>query len=243
MYRILICDDEKPTCDFIESTLIRLKETQQLDLCIDQCYTADALLKNIGEKDYIDLLFLDIELPDMNGAEAGRILREEYHNEEVQIIYISSKSQYAMQLFQTRPFDFLIKPIEQNAVIHLFEKYMTLYGVHQKFFHYKVGKREEKVLYSEIMYFMCEQRKIYIITRREKISFYGKMKELHKAMQAAGFWSVHYSYIINVKYVKKFKNNEIVMYDDYAVPISSAYKEKVKEKILHLDEGDRNGVE
>lgn len=115
-----------------------------------------------------------------------------------------------------------------------------MYGGYQKFFHYKIGKKEEKIPFSEIMYFVCEQRKICIVTKRDRIYYYENMKELHRRIQNAQFWSVHFSYIINVKYVEKFRSNEIIMSDDYVVPISKAYKEKVKMKILHLDEGNSN---
>ena len=58
------------------------------------------------------MLFLDIELITTDGIQVGKFIREELKNLETTIIYISSKSSYAMQLFQVQPLGFLIKPLE-----------------------------------------------------------------------------------------------------------------------------------
>ena len=203
---------------------------------MDVFFCGEALLDYVKEHNNIDMIFLDIQLPGKDGAEIGRKIRDELENESVQIVYISSKESYAMRLFGVRPFDFLIKPLDSRMIESIVEKYRKIYGNNYQFFEYTAGRKKEKILLSEIMYFVCEQRRILIVTKKEKIPFYGSMKALHQTLNAEGFWSVHVSYIINVKYVKKFKDSEIVMCDDMLIPISYAYKKSVREKVLQLEE-------
>ncbi len=238
MFHILICDDEIPTCTFIEQIFCDYAEKEKIEIVIETFLTGEELLKYMKQNNDsdIDLIFLDIALPGENGALIGTMLRENLMNESVQIVFISSYEKYAMQLFQVRPFDFLIKPLDRKTIVHIFEKYRRIYESNRIFFEYKVGKHTEKVLLSEIMYFACEKRKICIVTNKKNVDFYGNMKELHKTLDYEDFWSVHNSFIINIRYVKRFKENEIIMCDDSVIPVSYAYKKEVKRKIMQLDE-------
>lgn len=237
MFNILICDDESITCLYIEKVFSEHAKKNNTSIKTEIFYTGKALLKYLEQKNNIDLLFLDIELPDKSGAEVGKLIRENLKNEEIKIIFISSKEKYAMQLFQVRPFDFLIKPLSDEMIINIFDKYRKLYEKNSKFFEYKIGKQKEKILASEIMYFMCEQRKICIVTRMNKIFYYGNIKDLHKKLNIEGFWSVHNSFIINTAYVKLFKEKEIVMCDDACIPISNFYRKEIKNKLIEMSEG------
>ncbi len=236
MFHILICDDEPFVCKEIEQALIACGIEKQIDVKVESFASGEKLLAYMGQNQDIDLLFLDIELPGSNGAETGVKIRDELKNEKVQIVYISSYEQYAMQLFRVRPFDFLIKPVTRHMIAHIFEKYIRIFEDNTQFFEYKVGRHMEKIPLSEIYYFVCEGWKISLVTGNGSRSFYGKMKEMHGTFEKDGFWSVHSSYIINVRYVKLFKGNEIVMCDDHTIPVSYAYRKDVREKILQLGE-------
>ena len=241
MFHILICDDEPVTCTFIEDVLSGYAQKNEISMNIEIFYTGEGLCEYVDRKSGVDLLFLDIELPDVNGAEIGKTLRENIGNETIQIIFISGKERYAMQLFKARPFDFLIKPLNANMVIDVFENYRKVYKQSRSYFEYKIGKSTEKISALEIMYCMCDQRKICIVTGKEKKYFYGNMKELHKGLSLEGFWSVHFSYIINVRYAKQFGKSEIIMCDGSRIPVSNVYKKEIAEKIMRLDGGRSGG--
>ncbi|MBO5055997.1 MAG: response regulator transcription factor [Lachnospiraceae bacterium] len=241
MYNILICDDEPVTCTYIEGIFSDYAKKNKIDIKVELFFNGQELLEYISKNSNIDLLFLDIELPDNSGAEVGKILRENLQNEVIQIVFISSKEKYAMQLFRIRPFDFLIKPLDEKMIIDVFEEYEKIYSKNRKFFEYKIGKQTEKILLSEIMYFMCDNRKICIVTTGEKIFFYGNMKKMRETFNEDGFWSVHNSFIINIMYVKLFRDREIVMCDGNVVPISNAYKKSIRKRLMELDEVKRDG--
>ena len=69
------------------------------------------------QRQIFDLIFLDIELKKKSGLDVSNYIRNELGNESVQIAYISAKTGYAMDLFEFRPINFLVKPLEYSKVV------------------------------------------------------------------------------------------------------------------------------
>ncbi|MEE1258418.1 MAG: response regulator, partial [Lachnospiraceae bacterium] len=114
MYRIGICDDEIEFCTEIGEFVQKYAEKEKITVKTEIFTSGEALFETMNHENTFDLLFLDIELGGINGVEVGHRLREKVENEAMQIIYVSSKESYAMQLFQIRPFDFLTKPVNME---------------------------------------------------------------------------------------------------------------------------------
>ena len=126
MISITICDDEPGTCSDIENIILNYTHSHAIETEIEIFYSGETLYESMEKGYRTDLLFLDIQLFEMNGVEVGKKIREQLGNEKISIIYISSKETYAMSLFQVRPLDFLIKPITQKTVNETIDKYIRL---------------------------------------------------------------------------------------------------------------------
>lgn len=111
MIRIAICDDEIGTCSDIENMILDFADSHALQIETEVFYSGETLYRFLKSECVFDLIFLDIQLLEMDGILVGKQIREQLKNEKVSIVYISSKETYAMHLFQVRPLDFLIKPI------------------------------------------------------------------------------------------------------------------------------------
>ena len=123
MYKIAVCDDEEFICTKIEQTMVHYGERYGLELKICVFYTGERLLQALQDAEgCFDLLFLDIGLRSMNGISVAEVIREKMGNEEMLIVYISGRQEYAMQLFKTRPMDFLVKPVSREELIAAFLK-------------------------------------------------------------------------------------------------------------------------
>ena len=127
VFHIGICDDEKGTCAELENMIYEYGEKQRIKVDISVWYTGESLCKFLKKENTLDILFLDIELISTDGIKVGNYIREELENIETSIIYISSKSTYAMSLFKTQPFDFLIKPITFKIVEGVMERCLKVY--------------------------------------------------------------------------------------------------------------------
>lgn len=129
MYRIAICDDEKSTCGELENYIKHYCGSHFKQAEIGVFYSGEALCEYLKRNEYFELLFLDIELPSINGVDVGQFIRKTLGNEYMDIVYISSKENYAMQLFQYRPLDFLIKPITPETIERILNAFVKRSGI------------------------------------------------------------------------------------------------------------------
>ena len=203
MIRVAICDDEIGTCSEIENMILNYARLQALQIDTEVFYSGETLFQTIKNKDKYDLVFLDIQLLQLDGVQVGKQIREQLGNEKISIVYISSKETYSMSLFQVRPLDFLIKPITQKCVDKTLDKYIRLNHVMKNDFFFHIGKSIQRLYLDEISYFACNGKKIDIYTDAGVTSFYGTMQEVAEQVNGKGFWVIHKSYIVNSSYFKK----------------------------------------
>lgn len=232
MYKIGICDDDQKFCCEMKKYLIEYSRKEMIDVQIEIFITPERFLEYIQKRDPFDILFLDIELEKMNGIIVGRKIREVFKNEMTQIVYVSSKENYAMQLFQVRPMDFLIKPIRLRDIIRVMQVYRNIYNNQKTYFVYHIGKQQYSITEEHVIYFRSEGKKIYIVTQSDEKEFYGKLSEVEKQINMNKFCVVHKSYIINMNYVLEYRANEVIMTNGDRIPISQSKRRAVKEKIL-----------
>ena len=151
--RILICDDDPVFCDELERDLEQYEIIHRLEFEILKVFSGEQALDALAQGDW-DVLFMDIEMPTINGVEAGKRVREQLQNYSLKIIYVSSRQEYAMDLFKVDTFDFLIKPVayeELEAVLDKLQKTLDRNG--EMFVYRKKGQavrcRLEDILYFE----------------------------------------------------------------------------------------------
>ena len=116
MYRIGICDDDNALCAGLEQQICQIAEELEVETETEVWYSGESIQSDLHKGVQLDLLFLDIELAQKNGIEVGKFIRNDMEDIQTHIVYISSKQNYAMQLFQVQPLDFLIKPILEKQL-------------------------------------------------------------------------------------------------------------------------------
>lgn len=232
MYQIGICDDDKVFCDNLAHLVNMFSQQERLIINIEYFHSGEALIDYMEEHPPFHLLFLDIEFKGINGVGVGKTIRDRFKNEMTQIVFVSIKENYAMQLFRIRPLDFLIKPVCRESVFNVMSEYRRLFDGGNTFFNYHIGKSIYSLAEDEIRYLMCEGKKVKMVTNEGIKEFYDTMSNVEKRISNDKFYIVHKSYIVNVNYVKEFRPNEVIMVDGEKIPISQLYRKKIREKIL-----------
>ena len=210
--KAIICDDEKSTCSELEEIILKYAKEKSVPLVTEVFYSGDTLLDYL-KREKINILFLDIELPGKDGVMVGKYIREVLEEENIFLVYISSKENYALQLFQNRPFDFLVKPIEQAKIYHVLD---NIYRISEK----------------DILYFQSTGRKINIVMKKEVKTFYGKLNEIEERIPENVFLRIHKSYLVNKSYVKEFTYEWVKMLNGDVLNISKINRADVRRKIL-----------
>lgn len=232
--KIAICDDKKIICNNLFNILHKISKDISIQIETD-CFTSgEELCQEMLHTDY-DLIFLDIELPKKNGIEIGKHIRENLHNEVVQIAYISSKQEYTMELFEIRPINFLIKPLDYEKIRKIIDKVLILFEADNRIFRFKKGRKFHKIPISDIFYFCSEGRKIQLVTQNGSFEFYGSLENIYNKVKNSNFLYVHKSFLVNYKYIKNYDYEQVNMIDGTTVPISQSRRKSIRSMFFKIE--------
>lgn len=251
MYRVGVCDDGMNICSVIEEAILKYSQRNNIRLDVETWNTGEGLQQYLQEGNDLDILFLDIELLEMNGIEVADYIRNQLENRSMQIIFISAKSSYAQSLFKVQPMDFLVKPIQQEQIEGVLNLAIKLLSRSNSRFEFRVGKDYYYVPYGEIMYFSSMGRMVEIvcyekqIQKKETVSrkyieddevhtekkFYGKLKDIVESLPA-NYIMIHQSYIVNTDYIAKYTYELIRLIDGTELPISKPNRKLVRQRLL-----------
>ena len=243
MHRIAICDDNPYLCTQLERQILELCREYNIEAEIGVWYDGKKLCHHLLEGDDVDLLFLDIRLPSVDGIEAGKFIRQELENYRMCIVYISVGRAYAMELFQNQPFDFLIKPIDKSRLQQTFVRYIRQAEQARCFFEYRSGGCFRKLACEEILYFGSYHKKIVVVTTKGKCEFYGKIRDII-GLLPENFLMIHQSFIVNWFYVLQYQYDEMRMADGTILSISQRYRKEVRRRVIERKDsgtGSRTG--
>lgn len=231
MYEIGICDDGKNTCSLLEDYLLKYAKENSIQLEIKIWYTGESLKDYLSNSGHLDILFLDIELYKLSGIELGHFIRYELDNMGMQLIYISGKSSYAMQLFKMQPLEFLVKPITYKQMAETMDLTIKIISKKQERFEFQQGKDHYYVSQSEIIYFESQGRKLRLVTTNGDYEFYGRIKDIIKHL-SDDFMLIHQSYIVNKAQVRHYTYETAEMDNGDILTISQNMRKTVRDKIL-----------
>lgn len=243
MFSVAICDNEAVICSSLEKTILEYEQIKygKTKSNIEMFYDGNKLIEYITQGNRFDLIFLDIEMNGINGVEVGKYIRKQMNDYITQIVYISGKQQYAMELFQNQPLNFLLKPIDENEVINYLEVARRRLDHNGCFFEFMENREYYRIPCRDILYFEVQERKIRIITTS---GIYYTYKKLNNVKEIVGkiasrdiencdFISVHKSYYLNFIQVISYSYEEMKMSNGDIVPISRSNRKNIRDYVLN----------
>jgi len=241
---VAICDDEKEISGKLEGFLISVFDKSNIQYEIDVYDTGEEVCRKMAEGKHYDLMFLDIEFAHyaINGIEVGRFIREKQNNHTMSIVYISGHMKFAMQLFDIRPLNFLIKPLDYAKVESTIETYLKLADYWSESFTYKIGHDLFKVKIKDIIYLESFDRKLILyLSNGFQEEFYGTLKKVYQEQLAKfDFLFVHANYVVNYDYVTTMRYDELTLTEgDTALPISQGKRKDIRRAYMAIMEKRR----
>ncbi len=232
IYKVAICDDEINQCAVLEKIIIEYFNNRAEKCEVEVWYDSMSLCRDIKEFNP-QILFLDIPLPGDNGVCAGKYIRETLHNDRMNIVFISHKTSYAMELFQIHPYDFLIKPIDDNVLYDTMTKILQLEDVQKKEFRYTYNKTGYSIPYGEIMLFSSRNKTITISkTNGESVFYYGKLSDIVSNLPFQ-FVCISKSYIVNIKCIKSWKSDAVLLKNGMEISIAQSKRASFKQAVFN----------
>jgi len=183
----------------------------------------------------IDLLFLDIQMPKMNGIEFLKILQR-----PPMVIITTAYPSYALEGFQLNVLDYLLKPITFERFFKAAAKAKDYYKLitgdpakqAENYFFIKCGNKYEKIFFDDILYIEGMQNYVTIYTARGKYITMISLKSLEEKLPGAGFIRVHKSFMAAISKIDGIEAGELFI-GSSRIPISRNYREQVMERVLN----------
>lgn len=237
--RIITCmivDDEPLAVKLLESFVTK---TPGLELKSSFTDSVEAMAAISEQKP--DLLFLDIQMPDLNGMELAHLLPE-----ETRVVFTTAFQEYALESYEVSALDFLLKPIRYNKFMAAVEKARKWFGrgettatetrpadipqqssPQDETVFIKVDGEYRQILLSGILYVcgMKDYVMFYIDGERKPLITHMTMKSVEQMLPANMFLRVHRSYIVALAKIRSVDRNDCIYIGEEVIHVTEAYRE------------------
>jgi DNA-binding LytR/AlgR family response regulator len=223
----IVVDDEEFSRNVIKHFI---NKTDGLNL-LSECENAAEAFKAL-KSDEIDIVFLDVEMPDMTGIELMKAL-----DDMPQIILVTSRPNYAVEAFEYSVTDFLVKPVNyarflkavSKAETNLKASNVTIENKTNEVF-VKADSKIIKLKLSDIIYIEALSDYVIINTATRKYIIHSTMKGLEKKLPDSDFIHVHRSYIVNFAKIDQIEDLNVIV-PGKTIPIGASYKNTFMKKL------------
>jgi DNA-binding LytR/AlgR family response regulator len=232
MIRCIAIDDEPLALKQIGGYIERTPFLELVSLC-DSAFQAMEVLKD----EPVDLLFVDIHMPDLTGMEFVKSLTQ-----PIQVIFTTAHSQYAVEGFQVDAIDYLLKPIDYNSFLKAANKAHSLFDLQSKqpdslssredFLFIKSAYKIVRIRLDDIKYIEGKGEYVMIhLTSDKPVMSLLSMKSVEEQLPDDRFMRIHRSYIVSLDKISTIERNRIVFDGTTYIPVSEQYKEKFQDYV------------
>ena len=186
-------------------------------------------------QEVVDLIFLDIQMPDLTGVEFARVLKE-----GPKIIFTTAYENYALESYKLDAVDYILKPFNYEEFLKAAQKAKKLFDLEEaalptletgtEFLFLKSEYKIRRINFNEILYIegLKDYVKVYLQNEIKPIMSLNTVKSLEQKLPSDRFMRVHRSYIVNLQKIETIERSRIVFGKTY-IPVSDQYKEKFQD--------------
>ena len=228
----VIIDDEPLAVKLMESFVNKTPELTLLGSYTDSVEAVTALKSQSP-----DLLFLDIQMPDINGMELARML-----GDHTRVIFTTAFKEYAFESYEVSALDFLLKPIRYNKFLAAVEKakqWFQLTDTSQQetttetkpeaeTIYIKVDGEYRQITIAQVVYVcgMKDYVMFYMDGERKPLITHLTMKSVEEMLPSSRFMRVNRSYIVSLNKIRSIDRNDCIYIGDEIIHVTDAYREK-----------------
>ncbi len=230
--RIAVCDDEEQYCMQMQSRIEAWYHS--LDVVVDTYLSGKDLLKRFDRQGY-DPVFLDIEMPGVDGISLAKKLRE--RDEEIVLVFLTSHVEYALKGYGMNVLRYLTKPVREETLKEVLCYVMEKMQSKRRLW-LKTETGEEGVALSEILYLEAQNQNVSVVTAEQSYLIRYNLGDFERELREDGFIRIHRGYLVSLGKVIGVQKNEVVLTGDIRLPLSRTREKSFKEALYHYIKGE-----
>lgn len=223
--RIAVCDDEPKYCQQVKMKIEHV--FHRLDLLVDTFLHGKDLLKRFQSQRY-DVIFLDIEMPELDGISLAKKLREE--SEDVILVFLTGHIEYALEGYEVNALRYLTKPVREDKLREVL-RYVMEQEKRRRSLWLKTDWGEERVAVSDMIYLEAQNQNILVCTRDKKYVVRYNMGDFEDELRQDGFFRIHRGYLVSLDKIKGFHKREVLLEGDVRLPVSRTRERALREAL------------
>ena len=219
MLRIGICDDLADARLVLRSVLERILENRKVQGQFFEFSSGETLLRwydhHAGE---LDIIFLDMELHELDGMETARRLRAA--DAALQLVFVTGYAEHVFDGYSVGALGYLLKPPKQEQLETVLDRAQTaLYRELDRAYICRNGDTYYRIPISNILYFASDRRQVQCVTGSRPYTFYAKLDTV-AAEVGAEFVRVHQRYLVRAGAVDRIESGEVILRNGDRLPVS-----------------------
>ena len=225
MINIGICDDEASMRRLLRAPLEQKLQLLGADYRIFEYDCGETLLTR-PETEWLDILFLDIEMKLLSGMETARNLRK--RDSHTLLIFVTAYPDFVFQGYEVHAFHYILKPYENQKIMKVLEQAVKELGQNREhYFTLEQKSGTTKIPTKKILAFSSDRRKIIIsLEDGNKLEFYGKLDAVETDLPDY-FIRCHNRHLVNLNYVTALEKDGCTL-KSQSFPVSRAYRQSVE---------------
>lgn len=227
-WQAAICDDDPAAIEYISGLAREWSGRSGVSLELSTFPSADAFLFCYADKKDFDLLFLDVEMPGMDGVSLAKHLRQE--NQDVQIVFITGYSDYIAEGYDVAALHYLMKPVRPEKLFSVLDRAAERLRRNERALYLEASGEMVRIPLHEIRW--LEVRQNYVtVHARAGYTVKKTLAELEKELDNQ-FFRVGRSCILNLAYIQRVSRTEALLTDGTAIPLARGVYDKLNRAII-----------
>ena len=233
MINVIVLEDENEAAEKLISCLNRFEKDKNYSFHITRYDNAVTLLDEY--KSDADIIFVDIQLPLMNGMSAAHMIRK--RDENVIIVFVTNLAQYAIEGYEVDAMDFVLKPVTYSTLALKLERLCKI-AEHKKLLSetnrtiiVNTKNSITRISIDEIMYIEVKNHNLIIHQKDNTLVFRGTISSMNEKLKDYYFVLCNSCFLVNLAYIKSIDSDEVVLKDDSRLKISQPKRKSFVQEV------------
>ena len=226
--KIAVCDDNKKDIKRLQSLIRKYDEVNHTGLTISEYKSGTELLDAISRGEETDIIFLDINMDDMDGLSVAKRIRE--IDDDVPIILVTAFMNYALDGYKVKASRFLIKDDLDKTFTECMDDICGEIRKKSKIITFSCVEGDMRLKASDIILIETSGRKNLIRLQNQTYQIYEKLDVLEEMLKGYGFLRTHNSFLVNMAHIRGINSYVLTLDDGRQLPVPKARYKQVRQE-------------